>query len=176
MGILSDADAKAKQFGNRKAAASGVSDMSQVTDQVLDRLPIELREKVLKQAMRAGGRVIATQYRKEIKPHRSRQTGSRDSWSNEVERERASWHRDLYMSTSVVVKIYETTVVAHIGPRLPEGAHGYLVEMGTTIETWGTGPKVTLPPGGQMRRAGRQAHPRAVGAVVKKIKDNWGRV
>lgn len=98
-------------------------------DELLGKLPLELRGKVLVKAIRKAGNIVAKEARKRIpKP------GYAGDKPDKV---------PLLKTVKVAVRTYSSSTRGYIGPQYPEGAHSHLVEYGH---------RVVLPEGREPRQ------------------------
>ena len=100
---------------------------------ILEKLPIAASDAVDK-ALRAAGKVVAERA-KELCP-RSIKTGTWDAWSKKTEGERRGV-KPLAETIGVVVRKYDTSSVAVVGPQYPAGSLGHLIEYGHSAIVWG---------------------------------------
>ena len=112
---------------------------------ILERLPVLVQRAAAKQAVRAAGRIVVKRAKQLCR--RSTQTGTRKHWSRTTAAERASV-KALADTIGMRVVEYEHTIVAVIGPQLPAGALGHLLEYGHAEVLWGqrTGRRVAPQP------------------------------
>ena len=143
------------------------------TEKLLKMFPEDMREKVLKQAVRAAGGAVRNKARANIAGHRSEKTGTADKQSKEVRERRAGRPMGLWKSITVVVKTYKNAVVAFVGPRRPWGNHGNLIEYGATVRLWGSDRTVYLPPRPFMRDAADTTKAEQKRRALQKLKREW---
>jgi HK97 gp10 family phage protein len=108
----------------------------QETDKLLANMPLELREKQLKGAIRAAAKVFIKKA-KALAPPPGYVGDKPDKMS-------------LRDSIAVKVKAYQTTVAGFVGPRRPYGNHAHLIEFGfdqhyVTLGTTGIKKKRKTP-------------------------------
>ena len=87
------------------------------TDELLTRLPLELRGKYLKQGVR-GGLAVVRKKARQLVP-KAGYPGDKPGL------------KPLQDTIGVVVRDYGETIYGAVGPQYPAGAHGHLVEHGT---------------------------------------------
>ena len=107
----------------RSAIKIEIKDTKQ-TDKLLSRMPIEIRGKTLKKALRAAGNVVAREARRIApKPGYPGDDPTKEPLNKTIK---------------TVVRDYGTVIAAFVGPERPNGAHGHLVEYGHAKVLWGT--------------------------------------
>lgn len=148
---------------------------SETTQAALLKFPIELRKKVLTKAVRASGAPVRSAARSHLKRHRSKDTGTRDKWSNKTKQARSYRKQDLYQSIAIKVKTYGSKVVAIIGARRPDGAHAHLLEYGGRRIMWG-GNEYTAEPQPFLRPAADETKPQQRAAMIRKISKEWDKL
>jgi hypothetical protein len=124
--------ARRTEFKGRNVEISSDIDI----DSLLSELPIEMRTKALKKAVRAAGRVVAKDYRKRLPRGK---TGN------------------LKSSVAVKVKGYnnESLWMSIVGARRPTGSHAHLIEDGWDVKSRGPGRKGQPPLSGTARVEGK---------------------
>ena len=158
------------------------------TDTLLGKFPIEMREKVLKQAVRAASRQVANKTKKELnktgpktggKPNptigRSIKTGTAKKWSRKVLMKRAGNKWDMYQATGVKVKAYRNSVLGMTGFRNRMGSQAWILEHGATIKLWGKG-SYRLRGRSFLGKAGRDTLPKQRAAMINKIRTQWKKI
>ena len=103
-------------------------------NKILVQLPLMLQRGALDKALRAAGKVVQRRAR-ELCP-RSSHTDSRELWSKKTAADRSN-AKPLAETIGVVVRKYDTTSVAVVGPQYPAGSLGHLVEFGHNAILWG---------------------------------------
>ena len=182
MGLVSTAEGQARKLKNKrpqKRGTVGVStsvEATKFTDTFLAKFPIELRHKVLRQAIRAAGAPVRTRARQKLAAHRSRITGTRDKWSKATAQRREGL-KDLYDSMYIKLVDYDndSVVLGMVGPRWSSGRHGHLVEFGGNRVFWGkqTGFEAPNP---FMRPAAEETKSEQRRAMIKKVRTQWQKV
>ena len=124
-------------------------------DRLLAQMPIEVREKHLKKAMRRGGNEVAKEARRLVP-----RPGYPGDDPTKI---------PLARTIRTVVRVYRDHVVAVVGPKWPEGAHGHLVEFGHAIQRNTPGPTRTRPRP-FMRPASDGTLPQQNAAVVRSLR------
>ena len=114
-----------------------------IIDRELGQVEMNLRTKVLKKALRAGGRGVANRA-KQLAP-RSARTGSRKQWSARTTAARAGV-KPLAETIGVVVREYGHVMVLLVGPEYPAGALGHLIEYGHAEVLYGKVTGRRVPP------------------------------
>lgn len=104
-------------------------------EQLLERLPVEIRGNTMRKALRAAGRVVQKQAKANVP--RSRTTRTRDKWSSKTKQQRAGV-AEHHKTVGVEVRVYDGVLVAIVGARYPEGALAHLIEQGHDLVAWGT--------------------------------------
>jgi HK97 gp10 family phage protein len=112
---------------------------------MLEQMSVLVQRTAAKKAVRAAGQVVARRARQLCR--RSEQTGTRKHWSRRTAAQRAGV-KALADTIGVVVREYEHAFVAVVGPQLPGGELGHLVEYGHAEVLWGraTGRRVAPRP------------------------------
>lgn len=90
------------------------------TEALLAQLPIELRERAQRAALRAAGRVVA---------NRAKRLAPKQSQADDPRPAKPS----LASTIKVVIRGYGDRALAVVGPSWPYGAHGHLVEQGHRV-------------------------------------------
>lgn len=180
MGMLAKADIQSRRLGSRAPRGSGRSvsvrvEVTEDTLKLLEQLPWQIREKVLKSAVRDAGRVVVNAARAKLRAHRSSRTGTQTLWSKKLREKRASRRWDLYQSIGQRVQVYERTVVAFIGARWPWGAHAHLLERGGVFRRWGK-TSTYQPPRPFLRPAVNETRPQQNLAMISRVKREWKNV
>ena len=135
---------------------------------LLEKLPILVQRQAAKKALRAAGRVVA-QRAKSLCP-RSAMTGTAAHWSRAVAGARASV-KPLAETIGVVVREYEHTFVAVVGPQLPAGALGHLVEYGHAEVLWGRATGRRVAPRPFLRPAADETRGEQDAAMVQALRE-----
>lgn len=169
---------KRKYKGKTKIKGQVVT-QTKGTEGLFKKLPMAMRYGVLKQAVRAGGQVVAKAAKEAARPHSSKQTGTRKKWSQKIKNQRANNPMPLWKTPATKVKVYKNAVLAMTGPRRPWGNIANIFEYGGTINLWGPSednpnPQTyRLPPHKFLRFAadttkGLQRH-----AFIDQVKKRW---
>lgn len=93
------------------------------TDKLLGQIPIELRSKTLKKALRKAGQVVARE---------ARRLAPKPGYPGDK-----PGKKPLKNTIRVKIADYGQTQAAFVGPSYPDGAHGHLVEYGHDKVLWG---------------------------------------
>lgn len=185
MGIVSKAQGATKRVESKNAVKTGVV-ATKETDEFLAKFPIEMREKILKQSVRAASRVVATEARSELRMAgpigdgaknptvgRSKVTGTQDKWSAKMAyRKNRRW--DMHDAMGVKVKQYRNgqIILGMTGVRNRMGSQAWILEHGGTIKLWGKGT-YRLPPRPFMRPAASNTMQKQRAAMEGKMKKEW---
>lgn len=185
MGLVSNAQNASRRMKNRPAVKTGAA-ATKETDNFLAKFPIEMREKILKQAVRAASRAVATEARKNLNrvgppgdgaknAHvgRSKKTRTREGWSKKI-RDKRSGNKDMYEGMAVKVKQYRggRVILGMTGPRSGTGNQSWILEHGGTIKLWGKGT-YRLPPRPFLRPAATNTMPQQRKAMEDKMRKEW---
>lgn len=98
-------------------------------DALLGKMPIELREKTLKKAIRSASRLVAKETAKRITPPGYPGDRPKDKDGNRLE--------PLSKNVKAVIRSGNTFVAGFVGGDWPKGAHFHLVEEGHEKWLWG---------------------------------------
>ena len=103
-------------------------------DTQLARVDVMLRRQIVPKGLRAGANVVKKSAR--VRAPRSKQTGTREQWSEKIRAERAGVkeHAD---TIGVVVREYDDYFVAVVGAQWPAGALASLIADGHKLVAWG---------------------------------------
>lgn len=86
------------------------------TEELLSQMPLELREKHLRSAVRKAGNIVAKEARRRCpKPGYPGDNPTKTPLNRTI---------------TTKTRVYPKTVTAFVGPKRPHGAHGHLVEYG----------------------------------------------
>jgi len=118
-------------------------------------------------ALRAAGKVVVKRAR-ELCPRSSR-TGTREGWSNKTAGSRTG-AKPLAETIGVVVRKYDTTSVAVVGPQYPAGALGHLVEYGHKLIVYGHPTGRRVPPKPFLRPAADETKDEQEAAMLRVLK------
>ena len=131
---------KALRYKRRMSAKNsrkGVSfRITPATEKMFRKLPEELRLKVMTQATRAGGTVVARQAAALARPHQSRRTGTAKLQAKATRQQRANNPKNLSQSLRTKIVVYRNAVLCMIGPERPWGNIGNVFEYGGMIPRW----------------------------------------
>ena len=102
-------------------------------DQILGAMPIDVREKVLKSALRKAARVVIKEAKRLVPQGDPKHNPGNVSLKDTLK---------------TVRRKYKTADAEIVGPEYPQGAHGHLVEFGHEKVLWGlrTGERVKPKP------------------------------
>lgn len=166
-----------RKLNRRKELKKGsVVSMTKGTEKLFRDLPIEMRYKVLKQATRAAGAVVAKQAAANARPHQSRRTGTREKWSKKTRGQRENNPKNLSQSLRTKVIVYRDAVLAMTGPERPWGNIGNVFEFGGMIPRWNTGnreDRTRQPPRPFMRAAVDATGFAQKKAFILSVKKRW---
>jgi len=130
--------------------------MTKGTEKLFKQIPVELRLRVLKQATRASGNIVARQAAANARPHQSKRTGTRKLWSRKIKNQRENNPKNLAQSLRTKVIVYRNAVLAITGPERPWGNIGNVFEFGGMIPRWnkdGNSTRTRQPPRPFLRAA-----------------------
>ena len=110
---------------------------------VLSKIELSLREKHMKLALKAAGKVVVNKA-KSLVP-RSVQTGSRKKNSKAYKQKFGDPPKPLHKTIGQLSRSYKDGIVKVevVGAMRPAGAHGHLVENGHDMVLWGRGYSAT---------------------------------
>lgn len=131
-------------------------DESADTERLLKTLPVELRRKGLKTALRAHARPTVT---------RMRQLTPRGDLNHQPE------NPPLWKTIKVVIREYGEEIMAVVGASYPEGAHFHLVEEGHRQVLWGQETGAYVPGKEIMAPAIDSTRDSGWRNMLKKLKD-----
>ena len=132
------------------------------TDALLAGMPMELRGKQLKSALRKGGNVVKKE---------ARATAPKPGYPGDK-----PGLKPLRDSFVVKVKEYPRTVAAFIGSRWPDAAHLHLVEFGHRMVLWGKRTDGTVTGKPFFRRAADTTEPQQSAAIVGSLKSDLNKL
>jgi hypothetical protein len=136
-------------------------------NKILQQLPLMLQRGALDKALRAAGKVVAQRAR-ELCP-RATKTGTSKGWSDVYFAKRAT-AKPLAETIGVVVRKYDTTSVAVIGPQYPAGSLGHLVEFGHRHIAWGHDTGRRIPPKPFLRPAADETRGEQDAAILNVLR------
>lgn len=131
------------------------TDMQAIEEHIAE----NVRVKVLQKAIENACSVVEAQYRNNLAPHRSINTGTREGWSKKIREKRANRPHDLFDSVGRKVKHYRRPkglILGMIGAKRPDAAHASLLEFGAAVVLWGTDITFPMKARFPLRRAGEE--------------------
>lgn len=137
-------------------------------DQLLTRIPFELRTKIIPQAIRAAARPVVSSAR-QLAPD-SVKTGSRKHWSRKVRDQRAATkqHKDTIGVSSV--RQYGSVVAIYVGALWPAGVLVNVIGHEHAEMWWGKATGRTLPGHGYLEQAGTSTAAAQQSEFVNKVR------
>lgn len=142
-------------------------------DKRLSRIPVAVRGKSAKSAVRAAARVVANQYRKELQSRKKKRTQRRNEkgqYLAATQEERKDGKPPLASLVTVRVVQYQSgNTVAVAGAKWDGGRHAHLVEEGHQMWLWGKQTSAKVEGKHDMLTAINKTESKAKAAFEKRI-------
>lgn len=179
MGLLQQLEQEARNLKPRKTGGKFTAvTQTTGTESLIKLFPVEMKNKVLRKAVRQTGRLVQKQTKANLQPHQSEITGTSKGWTKEVRERRSDRQMNLADSIAVKVKTYDDSVASFTGPRWPWGNHGYLLEFGWLMQFWGreSGQFYNGRARGYMRRATGSTLSQQKQTFIQTVKKEWTKI
>lgn len=145
--------------------SAGIDETGAIDEQ-LARVDLMLRNRIAKQGLRAGASVVRREGKQ--RAPRSKQTGTREQWSEKTKAERAGV-KEHAETMGVVVRDYGHYFVAIVGPLWPAGALGALIAEGHKLVAWGVPTDVFVVGNDYLTPAADETKSQQTAAVIDKV-------
>ena len=195
MGVFDDVQRESKRIlTHRPSRATGSANHTKSTEKFFRKLPVLIRARVCRPAVRAAGTIVRKEVRRNLKKTgarsynalgavspdnqpigRSRVTGTYSKWSASVRAKRKNNEEMVNLIRSRNWTAASGAIVGNTtGPLWRQAAQGHILEFGGVINLWGGANKVKktarLPPRPFLRAAGDTTLPKQKAAIIKAMK------
>ncbi len=178
MGIVSKTRAASQRLSRQAAKKTGVT-LTKETDEFLAKFPVEMRAKLLPKATKAAATIVKKSTQQRLAPYRSKDTGTREGWSENTRQRRESHGIDLHDAMTVKTVNYNNAkggiVISMVGARWPYGNHHHLLEFGGyQHRLWGgVVDPFPQPPRPTLRPAVESTIPAQQAAMIGIVSREW---